>query len=209
MTEIWYSDPCKTFLSKDTVLDFIPEKSMSLVLQLNAAMRFVLYFAIIMFALDPLSRAFLNSLSTVIVVGLVTAIIHLNETKDDCMKKSIMEHLNLQYDPNNNIGAKPTKDNPFMNFSFDDHLNFPSHKASDPLSTAVQAEIQVEFDKNQFHDVDDVFNRQNSTRQFYTMPCTSIVNDRESFMKACYNLPKTRKEESIQTWATLTDKYDV
>lgn len=205
---IWYLDPIHTFLDKNRSLEFIPGKSMNIVLQLNAAMRFVMYFSILMFILDPSFSTVFNSLSIILIVGIVTAIIHLNETNEDCMKNKIMEHLNIQSDPNDDIGSKPTKDNPFMNFSFDDHINFPSRRAADPLSSKVQEEIQVEFNKNQFHDVDDVFNRQNSTRQFYTMPCTTIVNDRESFMKACYSLPKTRKEESIQTWATLKDKYD-
>lgn len=199
-------DPVQIFSQKSTVLDFIPNKSMSLVQQLNASIRFVLYFCSIMLIIDPTNIG--RYLAIFIIVGLATALVYLNDTNETSMKKQIMEHLNIQCDANDVIGAKPTKENPFMNFMFDDHMNFPSKTAADPLSKDVQKQIQVEFEKNQFHDVDDVFNRQNSSRQFYTMPCTSVVNDRESFMKACYNLPKTRKEESIQTWTTLSDKYD-
>lgn len=202
---IWYMDPVNIFLKKDNAIQFIPNNSMSLVQQLNAAIRFVLYFSLLMLLIDP--KQFINSLSLCVVVALVTVLIYVNDTHDNVIKNKIMEHLNIQFDANEEVGSKPTKENPFMNFMFDDHINFPSKKAADPLSVDVQKQIQIEFDKNQFRDVDDVFNRQNSSRQFYTMPCTTVVNDRESFMKACYNLPKTRKEDSIQTWATLKDKY--
>lgn len=201
--DIWYTDPIKILCDQRTALDFIPLKTMPLVEQLNASMRFVIYFSILVF----IAKRDVSVIFLIALVGILTMIIHQNETQDQSIKKTIMEHLDLKCDSNDVVQPKPTKDNPFMNFTFDDHINFPSKAAADPLNVNVQAEIQKEFNDNQFHDVEDIFNRQNSSRQFYTMPCTTIVNDRESFMKACYNLPKTRKEDSIQTWANLKDKY--
>lgn len=198
--DIWYLNPIATFSDVDTLLEFIPNKSMSLTEQLNAMMRFVIYFALIMFVV----RKDINIAFLIIIVGLLTLVIHKNETGGNAMKDTIMEHLNLHANADNELAIKPTKDNPFMNFSFEDHVNFPSRPpAQDPLNSKVQDEIELAFNDNQLRDVDDIFKRNQSSRQFYTMPCTTVVNDRESFLKANFNLPKTRKESSIENWSSL------
>ena len=46
-------------------------------------------------------------------------------------------------------------------------------------------------------DVDDLFGRYNSQRQFYTMPSTTVPNDQKSFAEWLYKTPETCKENSL------------
>ena len=45
-----------------------------------------------------------------------------------------------------------------------------------------------------FRDVNDLFGKNNSQRQFYTVPGNSIPNDQDTFAKWLYATPKTCKE---------------
>ena len=58
----------------------------------------------------------------------------------------------------------------------------------------IKKEIDTQFNYNNFRDVDDLFVRGNSQRQFYTMPSTTIPNDQDGFAKWLYKLPETCKE---------------
>jgi hypothetical protein len=88
--------------------------------------------------------------------------------------------------------VKPTVDNPFMNPSpvAPRDINPPSS----PLNEGTQKIIESKFNKNIFKDANDIFNHRNGNRQFYTVPGNTFPNDRDTFMKWCYNRPKTCKE---------------
>ena len=62
-------------------------------------------------------------------------------------------------------------------FSFDGHLDIVEDNAEMPS------------------DVNDVFGKMNSQRQFYTMPSTTIPNAQDDFAKWLYLNPKTCKED--------------
>ena len=68
----------------------------------------------------------------------------------------------------------------------------PACDVSDP---EVKLLIDNNFDNNLYKDIDDIFGKMNSQRQFYTMPSTTIPNDQESFAKWLYLSPKTCKED--------------
>ena len=50
------------------------------------------------------------------------------------------------------------------------------------------------FNDSLIRDVDDLFERFNSQRQFYTVPGNSIPNDQDTFAKWLYARPKSCKE---------------
>lgn len=109
-----------------------------------------------------------------------------------------------QEEPSQNVECtKPTLDNPFMNMTMKDYLNFdkagkvinrePGCDANDP---EIKKSIDDNFKNNLFRDVNDVFGRFNSERQFYTMPWTEIIPDvKGEFKHWLYNNPKTCKED--------------
>ena len=50
------------------------------------------------------------------------------------------------------------------------------------------------FSSGVYRDVNDLFGKNNSQRQFYTVPGNSIPNDQDKFAKWLYSTPKTCKE---------------
>lgn len=85
-----------------------------------------------------------------------------------------------------------TRHNPFMN---------PSPMAPrdigapcSPLNEENQRIIEKNFNKGLFKDANDIFNKRNGFRQFYTVPGNTFPNNRDTFMKWCYSRPKTCKE---------------
>jgi hypothetical protein len=101
---------------------------------------------------------------------------------------------------NNNISSNestckfPTKNNPLMNINIGDN---PLNNAACEYSDEIKENINKKFKYNLYQDVDDLFGRYNSQRQFYTMPSTSNPNDQKSFAEWLYKSPETCKENSL------------
>ena len=99
--------------------------------------------------------------------------------------------------------TQPTIDNPFMNVTMKDYFNidpntkttFDRPPACDPNDPEIKKKIEETFSNNLFKDVNDIFGKTNSQRQFYTMPSTTIPNAQNEFAKWLYLNPKTCKED--------------
>ena len=59
--------------------------------------------------------------------------------------------------------------------------------------------IENKFNDDLYLDSNDLFNRRNSQRQFYTMPNTSIPNGQNDFAKWLYSTGPTCKEGNCNT----------
>jgi len=99
--------------------------------------------------------------------------------------------------------VSPTIDNPFMNATMKDFLNVDPvtnrivdrAEACDINDLEVKKQMDSSFNNNLYKDVNDVFGKMNSQRQFYTMPSTTIPNAQDDFAKWLYLNPKTCKED--------------
>jgi hypothetical protein len=99
--------------------------------------------------------------------------------------------------------TEPTIDNPFMNMTMKDYLNYDDSgkiierpDACDTADPAIKKSIDNTFNNNLFKDVNDVFGKFNSERQYYTMPWTDIIPDiNGDFKNWLYKTPKTCKED--------------
>lgn len=101
----------------------------------------------------------------------------------------------------------PTIDNPLGNVLLKD-INNPNFKqtCSSYNNNMVKRDIKKNFEDNLFMDVNDVYSKHNSQRQFYTMPVTDVCNDQEGFAKWCYLTPPTCKEgNGAQCTANLSN----
>ena len=68
-------------------------------------------------------------------------------------------------------------------------------EACDTNDVEIKKQIDSSFNNNLYKDVNDVFGKMNSQRQFYTMPSTTIPNAQDDFAKWLYLNPKTCKED--------------
>lgn len=187
----WYQDPFVFLTDFDNAMKIIPDKSMTVTEQLNAALRFAIGFSIIMLII----RHDVRSLFFAAFVAFVTVIIHTHYNKTNKDKKHILEHMNIKDHPYNGHCTVPTPNNPFMNVTLVDVTDFPNRppacNVSDPHVTD---KITHHFHKDTYQDIDDVFGRRSNDRQWYTMPVTTVPNDQNAFANWLYvkNAPERK-----------------
>lgn len=98
--------------------------------------------------------------------------------------------------------TKPTIDNPFMNVTMKDYMNFDDNgfvvnrpPACDPNDPEIKKMMDQTFSNNLYRDVSDVFGKKSSQRNYFTMPWTTIPNKQDEFARWLYLAPKTCKED--------------
>ena len=99
--------------------------------------------------------------------------------------------------------VSPTFDNPFMNVQYDDYVKNPNRDSisnkniGDDISQKnIDLQIEEKFNYNLYKDMSDIYDKNNSQRQFYTTPITTIPNDQMSFANWLYNSGPTCKEKN-------------
>lgn len=190
MENIWYQDPVN-FITQDNFFAIWPSKEMSFTEQLNSLMRFSLYFALIVFLIkkDP------NILFIPIFMGIFTYYIFMVDSKNKKTDKEMMENMNIEKDSVTGKPCyKPSSENPFMNILMTDYVKNPSRAPACTMNNKLKKQVNKYFDANLFRDVDDIFHKNASDRQFYTTPNTTIPNDQTAFAKWLYQLGPTCKE---------------
>jgi hypothetical protein len=189
---IWYRDIKAFLFNKDTIFDIIPDKSQTLVEQLNNVMRFTIYFTIIVLIVKQDVRV----LFFIVFAGIITWMIYTQYDAKNSDKIKLYDKLGIAEDFYNKACVKPTKDNPFMNVSPIDYADFPNR----PKACSIQdssADTARLFEQGLHREEDDVYNKSASDRQYFTMPFTTIPNDRGSFTDWLYKTGPTFKEQGI------------
>lgn len=199
----WYND-IGILIHPDRLIEFFPINDYTLEEKFNALARLSLYISIILFYYN----ADYGYISIFLATLLITYFVWVNrplekeyeETKETKTSEPNIEKLENE----TTLGCtKPTLDNPFMNVTMKDFLNIDENTgnvvdrppACDITDPEVKKEIDGNFNNNLFRDVNDIFGKMNSQRQFYTMPSTTIPNAQGEFAKWLYLNPKTCKED--------------
>ena len=122
---------------------------------------------------------------------------------NSCHDSSLIT-LDEVVDYQNNTCRKPTLENPLMNPHITEYNggedgndfdgDFPA--ACNVDDEDIKENIRVNFNHNLFRDLDEVWERENSQRQFYTLPNTAIPNNQVEFAKYLYHVPATCKEDN-------------
>lgn len=195
MTEkIWYVDVLN-FITSENYMKFFPRDEMNTTEKINSVMRFMLYFSVILYVFNKSVRIFY----ILALCGLLSYVVSemnlddLGRTKKEKYMNDSSEKKRLR---RNRKCTKPSKLNPFMNVLMTDYKdNVDRPKACDVDSTRVKKSMKTNFEHDLYRNVDDVFDRNYSYRQFYTTPNTTIPNDQEAFAKWLYlNEENTCKE---------------
>lgn len=210
----WLQDP-KVLIN--SYLQFIPTKDMSTNQKYNALTLFCVYFLILLIVFkQPLFWMYFPIITIILIIVL--------HSVDNKKMKNNSSSNKEQFDPiiesgfmdsNNEIRfkrvtgqptkgqdvtyscRKPTPDNPFMNPPISD-FNTEVPAACNSDDEDIKNSITKAFNTNLFMDVDDVFDKMNSQRQFYTVPNTSIPNQQTEFANWLYRAPVTCKEDQEQ-----------
>jgi hypothetical protein len=99
--------------------------------------------------------------------------------------------------------TQPTSANPFMNVLVPEIGDNPYRKpAANVQSLRVKSELDSYFETMFASDPGDTFQHTQSQRQWYTMPSTTIPNDKESFQNWLYRQPGQLCKEGNQEACT-------
>jgi hypothetical protein len=188
----WYDD-ISIIWKKERLNEFFPSASHTLEERFNAMLRLSLYISVILYVYHNNYKYFYIAFG----VALFTFYIYKNRpaNKQAGELKQIEEFEGKKC-------VRPTLDNPFMNVTMKDYMNIKDNSiverdpACDISDPEIKKEIEENFNNNLYRDVDDVFGKMNSQRQFYTMPSTTIPNKQDEFAKWLYLAPKTCKEDN-------------
>ena len=188
--KIWFED-IVNFINEKNYFVIIPLSQMSIEDKINAILRFLLYFGILL----TLLRMDTRYIMIPVIAGLVSIVVYKYETRRKDIIETELERRDLDI-VNNKVCTRVTIDNPFMNPSIADITFNPDKPAAcDITNEAVSKNIENKFNARVFQDVNDIFNNKASQRQFYTMPSTTIPNAQTEFAKWLYLNPKTCKED--------------
>lgn len=202
----WYEEPY-IIIQKNRLTEFFPCSDQTLSERFNALVRLGLYCSVILYYYHKDIKYF----GILIGALLLTYFVYTNSPKENIKKiiSNELEHKTdeLEYAPVENLEnekcTKPTLDNPFMNVTMKDFMNINQETqaivdrppACDTTDPDVKQSMDEMFNHNLFKDVNDVFGKINSQRQFYTMPSTTIPNAQDEFARWLYLNPKTCKED--------------
>lgn len=201
----FWSHGLSVLFDPNRILEFFPTTDMNNGEKLNAISRFFLYLSILLFIIyHKYNILFIGIIAMVIIY-----IINYNDEKNliksqEQFEDVIKDELQIKKDTpikvceNGDVCQLPTPTNPFMNVLISDYTDNPNRPpacAYNDVSSNEQKEKY--FNYNLYKDVEDVWEKRNSQREFVTMPGTTIPNDRDSFMKWCWKTTYVCKDGDL------------
>ena len=190
--EFWFNDFSIIF-NKERLIEFFPTSQMNSNEKLNSLLRFSIIVTFVLFLK--------NKNYNLLIVPVVSALITLYIYKFNTIEKK-GDELDLSEDYENSKCLKPTEDNPFGNTLLTDVSNYKKKEQACLIEENIE-EINNHFNKGLYKDVNDLYGKNNSQRQFFSMPNTNeygIKNgDSIKFANWLYNSGKsTCKEDTSQ-----------
>jgi hypothetical protein len=186
----WLKDP-KILIAKDRLIEFVPTPDMTLEERMNAIARLSIYLGVLLTIIYKKVNMIYITLCTLTILYIIYEHFPGLLSKQTGGAPPGLEHMvgKLQL---------PTAENPFMNVLLTDYTQNPNKKpAADVDNPHVKKEIERHFNDGLNREIDDIWQKENSQRQFYATPSTTIPNDRDGFMKWCYNTPYSCKDGNM------------
>jgi hypothetical protein len=190
MTPLWI-DNFDILYEKKYLFEIVPSKNFDFNRKLNSLLRLSIYYSIVVYMLNKNTKILL----TPILVGAFTVIMGKN-LKKNIIDKAVVDLQNNTEKPLEKIDIDcriPTENNPFMNPTvFGENNNKSSCLSYN--NKGIQRNIENNFNTNLNREASDIFGKNNSQRQFYTVPSKKYPNDQDAFKKWLYSTPPTCKE---------------
>lgn len=218
----FWSDDVTVLFNKNKLGEFFPTNSMSLEEVLNALVRASFYMSTFLFVYKRNVNVFFIGLGTLVITYLIykykpTEVGSSKNNKNGSVsgskvgsgsKENFTNHDEMLQEK---VCVMPTNDNPFMNVSLSDYKTMPNRDVCDDIldNPYVKQDIEDKFSHGLYQDVGDVWGKNNSQRQFYTMPSTTIPNKQKEFALWLYNRGPTCKEgNGYQCFANIHHPHD-
>lgn len=173
--ELWIREPRIVFQGT-RLLEFWPTRSMTQIERHNCYLRFALYATIVGAVLTR--NPIYISLGMAAVLALAYSALAL-PSREPFTEPPHAASNEFEYARSKIDCQYPSDTNPFGNMLPGD----PMDRKPACLYDEVADDINRRFDRSMCTNVTDVFNKENSQRQFYTMPNTAAANDQMEFAR--------------------------
>jgi len=195
MTPIWFNN-ISTLYEKRYIFEIFPHKNFDLNRKLNSLVRLSIYYSVIVYLTD---RKKVNIFYIPLIVSILSYVMNkkydktrLNHITNQLMNGSESQEL---VDGLKSECRVPTKNNPFMNAHFTDFgQNKEIQRSCDSYNNkGLQRVIEKGFNEDLYRDPNDIFGKNNSQRQYVTVPAID-GGEQGEFAKWLYATPPTCKE---------------
>ncbi len=193
--KIWYKDPF-VLIDPNRMKYFFPNKRMTKPEKINSVMRYSIY----LFIALSLIRRSTDTLYIPVGVALLTWFLG--------------SYTLVKETYTGDVFRVPTEDNPFMNTLLTD-VGKKTPEAAPTCDPEIKKGIEYLFNKGVYKDVEDIYNKNNNQRMFFTMPNTNeygVKNgDTVRFANWLYNKPAPTCKEDTRFCAdgrSFMNNYD-
>lgn len=192
----WSQNP-EVLFRRDRLIEFVPTLDMTTNERLNAISRMFIYIGLLLLAYLGRSWALY-----IPVIGLAFALF-LRKTRPEPEKpgRFVPNETPKTDDPNPFIPSKQpecipsTLNNPFMNVLQNEYVDNPTRPPACDYAE-VRGDVESNFNYNLYQDIDEaLWNKNNSQRQFFTMPWTEIPNKQGEYARWLYKTGPTCKTD--------------
>jgi len=166
-----------------------PNINMTIEEKVNAIIRLILFIGIIATLIFNDSRYILF----ILIIMLISILIYNYQMEKNRKIEKYLNDNDLDI-INNEKCVKPTRENPFMNPSLIGNNN--KYDSCSIENEHIKDNIDYFFNKNVFRETDDIYDKSLLDRQFYTVPSTSIPNNREKLASWLYDRGPSCKENN-------------
>lgn len=157
-SDSFWKDDVAILWQQDRLIEFYPTADQTTAEKMNAIVRFGLYFGIILAFYE---NATWPLFIPIFILALTLFIFENYDSEQDIQGKPI---------PREELCSMPTNNNPLMNHMLFDPID-KAYACSEEATLddpGVKEEVNEKFMRNLYLDVNDLFQNQNSQRQFYT-----------------------------------------
>jgi hypothetical protein len=165
-----------------------PNVNMTIDEKINAIIRLILFTGIIATLIFNDSRYILF----IFIIMLISILIYNYQIDKNKRIEKYLNDNDLDI-INNEKCIKPTQENPFMNPSL---IGNNKYKSCSIENEKIKGDIDYYFNNNVFRETDDLYDKSLLDRQFYTVPSTTIPNNREVFTSWLYDRGPSCKENN-------------
>ena len=200
----WGNSNLDVLFRSDRLSEFFPLHDHTRSEKLNAIMRFAIVSGVLvsMYTSDP-KWAF----QFIAGGAVLTLFVHSNYSRSG--NETLVELFGSESGPRTTIDPEtgkecylPTPDNPFMNVQLSDYRTNPDRPPACSPDTVINEEgntvadeSELQFSRNLFVDVGDLYGTVNSRREFYTTASTTIPHDKQNeFADWLYGNPPSCKD---------------
>jgi hypothetical protein len=201
----FWGDDISVLFTPKRLIEFFPTSDMNTAEKLNSLTRFFIYLSLVLFVVYRSYNLFFIG----IIGACLMYLINYNDAKkqindQEQFSSRLKQHLGINQETPikvneaGDICQLPTPNNPFMNVLITDYTDNPNRPpACSYNDTDAKQASDKYFNYNLYKDVEDVWERRNSQREYVTMPGTTIPNDRDSFMKWCWKTTYVCKDGDL------------